>query len=248
MRLIVLNIGNTRARGARWENGRFTRHAAAPSGAAAAERAALLARLARGPAVDEVRLASVCPARTSGWRRAAAVRSGAGRIREITTATPLGLNMNYPRPDTLGVDRWLNVAEAAAEWGTPVIAVDVGTATTLDAADRTGFVGGLIVPGPTLMLAALADRTARLPRLDFRPAPGALGRNTRDALRIGVWEGYLGLLRRLIAGLRRRPGLRRARVIFTGGAGAAPAAALGFPYDADLTLRAMTRPPILSVS
>src|SRR5437867_8035955 len=86
-----------------------------------------------------------------------------------------GVTNRYQTPSQLGADRWASLvaarrrAVAANEAAPrPCIAVDAGTAVTIDALDAGGvFLGGLILPGPQLMLRALADNTAAL-----RTAPG----------------------------------------------------------------------------
>jgi type III pantothenate kinase len=69
----------------------------------------------------------------------------------------------YPQPEKLGVDRWLSLlATHAMKTGSQVnLIVSVGTAMTLDALSESGeHRGGLIVPGPQLMVANLLKNTS----------------------------------------------------------------------------------------
>ena len=67
----------------------------------------------------------------------------------------------------------------------PCVVVNAGTVVTVDALDEQGVLrGGLILPGPRLMLQAMAERTAAL-----RIAPGRVldfPTSTPDALATGA--------------------------------------------------------------
>jgi type III pantothenate kinase len=69
----------------------------------------------------------------------------------------------YPQPDKLGVDRWLAMIAAKKEYQAPLCIVDCGTAITLDCIDAQGqHLGGMIMPGWSLMQQALHTETANL--------------------------------------------------------------------------------------
>jgi type III pantothenate kinase len=102
---------------------------------------------------------------------------------------------------TPGQDRLL---AAAAAWDTfkqAVIVVDAGTAVTVDFIDGEGvFHGGAIAPGAQMQLDALNAGTAALPKVKFaRPASDEpFGRNTVDAMQLGVYEGIRGAVQALV--------------------------------------------------
>jgi type III pantothenate kinase len=102
--------------------------------------------------------------------------------------------------------------------------VDLGTATTVDAVDADGFfLGGAILPGLALAADALAEGTARLPRIELDLPADAVGTDTRSAIQSGVVIGHLGAVRELVARMRGRlGGSRTAPVVVTGGLAAAP--------------------------
>jgi type III pantothenate kinase len=79
----------------------------------------------------------------------------------------LGLVNGYAQPAQLGADRWtamLGILAGRPARHAPFIIASFGTATTLDTVSGDNvFLGGLILPGPAMMRAALADGTANLP-------------------------------------------------------------------------------------
>lgn len=121
---------------------------------------------------------------------------------------PIGVDVEVP--GRVGIDRLLNTFAAWTISGRrqPVIAVDSGTATTVDLMTADGvFRGGSIFPGVRLAAHALHDYTARLPYLqtidDLSELPCVPGRNTEAAIRAGLYVGQLGAVRELTTGLNR---------------------------------------------
>jgi len=102
---------------------------------------------------------------------------------------------------TPGQDRLLAAAAAYAAVKQAVIVIDAGTAITVDFVDGEGvFHGGAIAPGAQMQLDALNAHTAQLPKIKFaRPSDeDAFGRNTVDAMQLGVFEGMRGLTQALV--------------------------------------------------
>jgi type III pantothenate kinase len=63
----------------------------------------------------------------------------------------------------------------------------------------------------------LHEKTALLPRIKIREERAVIGKNTRQAMLIGAVHGYRGLIRELIAELRRDLKATRLPVVATGG-------------------------------
>jgi type III pantothenate kinase len=77
-----------------------------------------------------------------------------------STGVAAGVTNAYENPGQLGTDRWVAIIGAVLTHGRPVIVMDLGTATTLDAVDDSGqHLGGVIFPGPALMERSLTDAT-----------------------------------------------------------------------------------------
>jgi type III pantothenate kinase len=99
-----------------------------------------------------------------------------------------------------------------------VVVVDFGTAVTFDIVDRRGnYVGGIITPGLDVMTDYLHEKTALLPRIKIREVPAVVGKSTEQAMLIGAVHGYRGLIRELVAQIKRALRCRDLPVVATGG-------------------------------
>ena len=152
----------------------------------------------------------------------------------------------YPQPQLLGVDRWLSMLAA---WGlapTPVLVVSVGTAMTLDAINEQGqHLGGLIVPGPELMMTSLLHQTSDLAERsalvhDASMADAFFASNTRAAIEQGSLRAASALIERAYQQLAH---LDQLRVVMTGGAAPALMADLNVPaqFVPDLVLQGLSQ-------
>ena len=103
-------------------------------------------------------------------------------------------------------------------YGGPAVAVDFGTATTFDAISADSeYLGGSIVPGIAIGAEALAQRAAKLPRVDLHSPATAIGRNTAECLRSGLILGYASLVDGMVARFREEMEAPEAKVVATGG-------------------------------
>ena len=81
-----------------------------------------------------------------------------------STAAGWGIVNAYRSPESLGVDRWLGLIAARRKWNSKnVFVADCGTAVTIDVLSREGVhLGGLIVPGLSMMRQSLVQGTAEI--------------------------------------------------------------------------------------
>lgn len=129
-----------------------------------------------------------------------------------------GIHIKYQDPRTLGADRLVSLVAAKHKYGLPAIVIDFGTATTFNVLDSRGdFIGGAIAPGINIAAEALHQFTAKLPRIEIAAPPHALATNTNDALRSGIFFGYVGLVEGIVARLEREMNGAAPRTIATGG-------------------------------
>ncbi len=113
-------------------------------------------------------------------------------IFEVHSHAVLPLYIQYTPAESLGPDR---LAAASAAWypgGTPQIIIDAGTAITIDVVQADGaFLGGVILPSPTLANQALADYTAQLSTVPLTIPESAFGTSTIQALQHGLIHGMI---------------------------------------------------------
>jgi len=170
-------------------------------------------------AVDAVTMASVVPPLTPIMRGMVA-RYFAREPFGVEPALNAGMPILYERPTEVGADRIANSVAAYEQHrsrGLPLIIADLGTATTFDAVTAKGeYLGGVICPGPQIAADALFQRAARLPRVDVRRPPTAIGRNTVNAIESGLFYGYVGMVDALMRRIAEELG-GRAIGIATGG-------------------------------
>ncbi len=156
----------------------------------------------------------------------------------------LGAPITYPDPERIGEDRLANLAGAVARYDAPVIVVDIGTATTFDIIQRRkGYTGGIIAPGPALLLDYLADKTALLPHVDLAPVGRVVGKSTEQAMRIGALHGYRGMVKEITYQLMKQMKNRKVTLCATGGYASWVLRGMHLPfvYDKDLTLYGIAR-------
>jgi len=167
-----------------------------------------------------VKAAAVCSVVPRVTKRLCRELEGAlGFAPFVLTADVLrGLEVDYPKPETIGPDRLANALAAKRLYGAPVVVVDFGTAVTFDVVDGRGaYVGGVIAPGLEVMLDYLHQRTALLPRVDVRPVRRVIGRSTQEAMRIGAVRGYSHLVRGVAEDLKAALAPAEPRFLATGG-------------------------------
>jgi type III pantothenate kinase len=121
------------------------------------------------------------------------------------------------RPDEVGADRLVNAVAAQETYGGPLIVLDFGTATTFDVVDKDGnYAGGVIAPGVNLSLEALHMAAAQLPRVAIEKPDRIIGKGTVEAMKSGIFWGYIGMIEGLVKGIRGEAGCDM-EVISTGG-------------------------------
>lgn len=135
----------------------------------------------------------------------------------VEPGTKTGMRILYDNPQEVGADRIVNAVAAKQMYGTPLIVIDFGTATTFDAISKEGdYLGGAIAPGVMVAAEALVQRTAKLPRVELVVPSRAIGRNTVSSMQSGIMYGYVALVEGMVARLRGELG-GQARCIATGG-------------------------------
>lgn len=201
--LLAVNIGNTRTRIGAWVDGELQPAVSILHSDDAALRDALksawaLCQEAGNSELARVVVASVHPQRTTDI--VAMVRDvlGVSPLRiEKDLIAPVGRQLD--REAIVGEDRLLNAAGAFSVTKQACAIIDAGTAITVDFVDGAGtFHGGAIAPGATMMLQTLHNHTAQLPEVSLARPKEAIGHNTVEAMRCGVFHGLRGMVRELV--------------------------------------------------
>ncbi len=150
-------------------------------------------------------------------RKAAALEAAVRRFRPFdafskTRLADVPIPVEYDYPERLGIDRAVAAFAGVRLLGAgrPFLAVDVGTAATIDWVDERGvFRGGAILPGPRLVAESLQAKTANLPALDDPEREGERAfdypaTETTKAIRLGVVYSLVGAISAFYWQTRRR--------------------------------------------
>lgn len=129
-----------------------------------------------------------------------------------------GLRNAYDDVAAMGVDRWLAMLSAWSRYKKPLCVIDSGTALTVDIILGNGqHAGGFILPGLSLMAAALARETHGIRRYREQDPELEYGRSTAACIGNGFAFALAGLLDRCFSKTREEQGAEPLSII-TGGA------------------------------
>ena len=133
----------------------------------------------------------------------------------------IGMAVRMENPREVGADRIVNAVAAYESCGGACIVVDFGTAITYDAVSPAGeYLGGIISPGIEISLEALAERAAKLPRVEIAEPRELIGKTTLTAIQSGIVYGFSGQVDAIVGRMREELG-DEAHTIATGGVAAA---------------------------
>ena len=136
----------------------------------------------------------------------------------LEPGTRTGMPILYDNPREVGADRIANAIAAYDRFGGPVIVVDFGTATTVDATSEQGeYLGGAILPGIEISLDALFTRAAALPRVRLVQPRRAIGKTTAESIQSGILYGFGSAVDGLVERFQAEVG--ECPVVSTGGLG-----------------------------
>lgn len=160
-----------------------------------------------------------------------------------STALAGGVRNAYAEPARLGVDRWLALIAAHAMCQGSVCVVSAGTACTVDGLTGDGqHLGGVILPGPKLMMSSLMKGTSEI---GWRAAGGSVSDalfadNTLGALQQGALHALGALVERAVQTMQQQSG-ERPTLLFTGGGGGTLRTAVNYDSQEipDLVLRGL---------
>ncbi|MFL5826353.1 MAG: type III pantothenate kinase [Thermoleophilaceae bacterium] len=128
-----------------------------------------------------------------------------------------GMPIRMDSPHELGADRLMNAVAAYDKHHAACIVVDFGTAINFDVVSGNGeYVGSVLAPGVEISMNALADRAAKLPKVDLEAPADVIGHSTVAALQSGAIYGFAGMVDGVLRRVRAELG-EPATAIATGG-------------------------------
>jgi len=187
--MLLLDVGNSRCKWARIENGVWTHQGVQDN----AELEALDAAFAALPAPARIIVSNVGGAILEQQIRKLCSQWAVIIEFIVSQGEQCGVSNCYKHPARLGSDRWAALIAAWQRKQKACLVVNCGTATTIDALSNSGeFLGGLILPGIALMQQSLLRNTAQLQEevgsvQDFP-------HNTADAIYSGVIRASVGAI------------------------------------------------------
>lgn len=116
-------------------------------------------------------------------------------VEKLVNCTPLvvgpgiktGLRITTDNPAQLGSDLVVDAVAGINFYSTPLIIIDMGTATTISVIDnKQNYTGTLIVPGMKTSLDALVSGAAQLPKVNLDPPKRVIGKNTAECMSNGI--------------------------------------------------------------
>lgn len=165
---------------------------------------------------DGAVISSVVPPLTDTLKSAVKMLLGMDSL-IIGAGIKTGLNILIDNPAQLGSDLVVGAVAALALYKPPIIIFDMGTATTISVIDsKSNYLGGAIVPGLSLSLTALSNRTSQLPKIPIEAPKKCIGSNTIDCMKSGAIFGTASMVDGMIDRIEQELG-EAARVLATGG-------------------------------
>lgn len=179
---------------------------------------AWLASVGHNASISEASFCSVVPAASAALSEAVAAL-GVKSPLWLSSESKLNFNFNYPQKQTLGSDRIADLIAGSHYFGKNCIVVDFGTAITFSVLTENVFQGGVIAPGITSSLEALFSSTAKLPKIVFHKTAQGIGKSTVEAIEIGAYIGWRGVVREILSEIKRElpDGGAKHTVVATGG-------------------------------
>ncbi len=167
-------------------------------------------------AVSGMAVASVVPPLSNEYASMSAGKFGIEAL-VIGPGVKTGMPVLTTDPRSVGPDLIVDAVAALELYGAPCIAVDFGTATTFSAVSSAGeYLGHAIAPGIEVSLDALANRAARLSKIELADPGTVIGKNTVQSMQAGAVYGFAGQVDGIVTRMRHELG-GEAVTVATGG-------------------------------
>ncbi len=184
--LLVIDIGNTRIKGAVFEHNTILQQF---SFAADDLQIKLKAIANEFPNCKDIVVANVGNMKKEAFQQ----MIPAVKCHFVTREWTFPFENKYASPETLGIDRMVLASGAVLAYPNQNrLVIDAGTCITYDFIDNNNnYLGGAISPGIRLRYGALHQQTAKLPLLELKYPNHFIGNSTNEAIHAGVVQGLL---------------------------------------------------------
>lgn len=138
-------------------------------------------------------------------------------IIEVGPGIKTGVDIKIDDPAALGPDLLTGAVAGLNEYGSPLIIVDMGTATTISVInDQKRFMGGMIIPGIKVSINGLTTHAAHLPDIAIELPDRLINGSTVGAMQSGSVYGHASCIDGMIDRIWEELGYQTA-VVATGG-------------------------------
>ena len=125
-------------------------------------------------------------------------------IIDINPNKDYGIKLDVPNPEEVGDDIIVMCAYAYNLYHRELLLVSMGTCSVICHVTKQGeFKHCIIAPGFTKMSETLWKNAAQLPEFELSHKDTFLANTTIDAMKVGVYNGYVGMMSSLIKGLKK---------------------------------------------
>lgn len=203
--ILAVDIGNTRTTYGVFAENELAQSFSQPTASFTAHSMNLAEELLAIGVPSDVLIASVVPAASPRAHEELQRLFPSARVRALKN-TDVPIINRYRHPEQVGIDRLLGALAGhtlyAKAHHKPLIAIDLGTATTFDCVTAAGeYLGGVIALGIESSAKHLSSIAAQLPPVDLTFPEHALGRSTMESMQSGILYGAVdaieGMIRRL---------------------------------------------------
>lgn len=232
MRLLCLDIGNTRIKAAVFDNGKYE------SGISFSQDDDLriiqitFEQWIRDKNIKHIGVSNV--KYKDNERLSFLTEFNECVIWEINSKTRLPFYNLYKTPETLGMDRLCGIAGAYLSFpNQPLLVIDAGTAITYDFMnEKDEYLGGAITPGISLKFKALNQHTSKLPLVTFNENFPFIGQTTEESIRTGVQSSSIAEMEGMVERYKALC-IKPLKVILTGGDASFFSQHISFEHELD---------------
>lgn len=166
-----------------------------------------------------------------------------GRVIDIVQDKNYGIKLDVPHPEEVGDDLVVMAAYSYYLHPEEQIIVSLGTCTALIHITANGeFKHCIIAPGFKKFCSSMWNSASQLPKIEVTKKNSFLANTTVDAMNVGMYNGFIGMVAFLIAGLKNEIGKGSLFVQGCGGQGNMVVPCISFfdEYDPDFVTKGLS--------